>query len=63
VVDWVPEDSLPGDAEGRVVCGRCGAWMKPWSPIEGAIWWECDCGEAVLALADVPQPVEEEIEW
>ena len=50
VVDWVPEASLPRDTGGRVTCARCRAVMESWSPIDGATWYECDCGEVMVVV-------------
>lgn len=49
----VDERDLLRDADGRVVCEFCGGVMEPWSPIEGATWWECvECGAVEASVAE-----------
>lgn len=39
------EAELLHDAQWHVICERCGGILEPWSPVEGATWWECqECG-------------------
>jgi hypothetical protein len=46
----VYESALVRDAEGYVRCEFCGEVMQAWSPIEGATWYECDCGEVMVVV-------------
>jgi hypothetical protein len=47
----VDRNALKRDAEGRVVCDRCGAAYGEWSPQPGATWYRCDvCGKTVLGV-------------
>jgi hypothetical protein len=50
-VHAVADDNLLRDAEGRVVCARCGGSCGEWSPQPGATWYRCDvCGKTVLGV-------------
>lgn len=47
----VDGNALKRDAEGRVVCARCGGVCDEWSPKPGATWYRCDvCGKTVLGV-------------
>jgi hypothetical protein len=52
-VHAIADDDLLRDAEGRVRCEFCGEVMEAWSPIEGATWYECDCGEVMVVVGGV----------
>jgi hypothetical protein len=49
----VYESALMRDEAGHVLCHVCGCAMQAWTPCEGATWYECDCGEVVLAVKGV----------
>lgn len=49
-VHAIADDDLLRDAEGHVLCEFCGEVMDAWSPIEGATWYECDCGEVMVVV-------------
>jgi hypothetical protein len=46
----VHESALVRDEAGRVLCEFCGEVMQAWSPIDGATWYECDCGEVMVVV-------------
>lgn len=47
------ESALTRDAQGRVICPRCGAPCEDWSPYDDGVTWHLceDCDWAVLAEA------------
>ena len=49
-VHAIADDDLLRDAEGHALCEFCGEVMQAWSPIEGATWYECDCGEVMVVV-------------
>lgn len=51
----VYESALVRDEAGHVLCHVCGCAMQAWTPCEGATWYECGCGEVVLAVKGVTE--------